>query len=306
MNIIICDLRDFRGLFETIAGEDIDTVFHVGASAIVGTAARTPLDTWETNVMGTANILEACRLTRRVKRIVVASSDKAYGDHREHLPYQECYALRGLQIYECSKSCTDLIAQTYFHQFHLPLRVTRCCNIYGPGDLNFSRLVPGAIARLLEPNEKPVIRPGQGDVKREYLHVDDAVDAYLQIARSIREFDEGDQHGGEEMRHEGKERQGFRCAYNIGAGDRNVKTVREMMQIITELMQRPCEWEELCRTPSGYGELPHQYLDSTKIAKELGWAPKRELRQGLLETVRWYTNNKDRLRPLYLPEIRAR
>jgi CDP-glucose 4,6-dehydratase len=291
MTVVHCDLRDFRAMLDIIGGEEIDTVFHVGASAIVGTAARSPLEAWETNVLGTCNVLDACRLSPSVRRIVVASSDKAYGDHSAELPYKEPHSLRGLRIYECSKSCTDLIAQTYHHQFRLPLRITRCCNIYGPGDLNFSRLIPGTVARLME-DKPPVIRPGQGDVRREYVYIQDAVDAYLQIAASIPPMDTMS-----------AAVDGHDCAYNVGSGEQHIKSVREMLALIGDAMDKPTAPVERTQRGSAYGELPDQFLDCTKIRERLRWTARTTLAAGIRSTVRWYLDHRHALGPLYGPVV---
>ena len=228
MTIFPCDVRDYRNLLDVITCEDIDTVFHLAAVSTTGVGGRSPIATLETNLMGTANVLEACRQSG-VDRIVVASTDKAYGDHRNDLPLKETHSLRGLHMYDCSKSCTDLVAQTYYFQFQQPVRITRCSNLYGPGDLNFSRLIPGTIARILE-NVPPMIHPSQAEAQREYLFVDDAAHAYLSIAKSISDEHPSSIPGtGEEAY--------SRCAYNVGSGSRNVKTTRALANLIGDLME---------------------------------------------------------------------
>lgn len=296
--LFYCDVRDYRGILDLIAGEKIDSVFHVAAASTVGVAARSPLATFESNIMGTVNVLEACRQSG-VERVLIASSDKAYGDHRYDLPFRESHALRGLQIYDCSKSCTDLIGQTYYFQFHLPVRVTRCCNIYGPGDLNFSRLIPGTIARLLE-GVPPMIHSGQAEVKRQYLFVADAVDAYLAIGRSISApLDQAIPGAGDQAYSS--------CAYNIGSSPHNIRTAREVLSVIGEIMDVAVASVERSPRSVAYESPPnHQFLESDKIKGELGWQAKIELETGIRDTVAWYQTHRAALKPLYEAEILPR
>ena len=176
-------LEDFAALERAINEHEVDTVFHLAAQAIVGAALRNPLPTFEANIRGTYNLLEACRIhAGLVKAVVVASSDKAYGDH-EDLPYTEQHALIGRHPYDVSKSCTDLIATTYHHTYGMPVTIARCGNIYGGGDLNWSRIVPGTIRSLLD-RQRPVLR-SDGTMIRDYFYVEDAVSAYLALAERI-------------------------------------------------------------------------------------------------------------------------
>jgi len=177
------ELEDLELLLRALNEHEIDTVFHLGAQTIVGTASRSPLSTFEANIRGTWNLLEACRLNPKLlRRVLVASSDKAYGEHAV-LPYQEDAPLQGKWPYDVSKSCTDLITLSYWHTYRLPVAVTRCGNLFGGGDLNFNRLIPGTIRAALQ-GERPVIR-SDGTFVRVYLHVRDAVDAYLQLAERM-------------------------------------------------------------------------------------------------------------------------
>ena len=295
MTIFPCDVRDYRSVLDVITCEKIDTVFHLAAVSTTGVGGRSPLATLETNVMGTGNVLEACRQSG-VQRIVVASTDKAYGDHRSDMPFTEMHSLRGLRMYDCSKSCTDLIAQTYYFQFQLPIRITRCSNIYGPGDLNFSRLIPGTIARILE-NIPPMVHPSQAEAQREYLFIDDAVEAYLAIAKSI--SNEPENHipstGEDAYSH---------CAFNVGSGSQNVKTTQELSDLIAESMGAHVNQEKhpfQLETSSGLPD--HQFVDSAKIQSDLNWAARYDLKDGLRKTVSWYRENQEALKPIYLSEI---
>jgi CDP-glucose 4,6-dehydratase len=173
------DVRD-QALLERVLGEyEIDTVFHLAAQTIVGVAQRNPVSTFETNIQGTWSLLEACRRSPRVKSIVVASSDKAYGD-QEQLPYDESTPLQGQHPYDVSKSCADLIAHTYAVSYGVPVAITRCGNFYGGGDLNWNRLVPGTIRSILH-QERPVIR-SDGTLVRDYFYVEDGVGANVRLA----------------------------------------------------------------------------------------------------------------------------
>ena len=180
--LALADLTDHDALVRVLNEHEVDEVFHLAAQTIVGTANRSPLATWEANVRGTYTLLEACRSLGTVRRVVVASSDKAYGDHDE-LPYREDFALQPRYPYDVSKACTDLIARSYANTYDLPVAVTRLANLYGPGDLNWSRIIPDS-ARALARGERPVIR-SDGSPERDYLYVEDAVDAYLAIGASL-------------------------------------------------------------------------------------------------------------------------
>ncbi len=258
------ELEDFELCLRALNEQEIETVLHLGAQTIVGTAARSPLSTFESNVRGTWCLLEACRLVPQlVKRVVVASSDKAYGAH-ERLPYTEETPLAGRFPYDVSKSCTDLIALSYFHSFGLPVAITRCGNLYGPGDLNWSRLVPGTIRSLLS-GERPLVR-SDGTFVRDYFYVRDAAQAYLSLAERL---DERALHG---------------QAFNFGT--ETPKTVLEVVGLLARLAGRddlePVILNEASR------EIQRQYLDCSKARALLGWKSPRSLEEGLAQTLEWY------------------
>jgi CDP-glucose 4,6-dehydratase len=247
-----------------ILNEDgVDTVFHLAAQAIVGVANRAPLSTWESNVRGTYTLLEACREVG-VPHVVVASSDKAYGAHDE-LPYREDFPLRPTYPYDVSKACTDLIARSYAATHDMPVAVTRLANVYGGGDLNFSRLVPDT-ARALVRGERPVIR-SDGSPRRDYIYVEDAVEAYLAVAESL---DRPELRG---------------RAWNAGAGE--PVEVRELVRRLIAASGRDVE-PDVRGDGTPAGEIAHQYLDSSAIRAELGWSPRWDLARGLRETYAWY------------------
>ena len=182
VNVVVGDLLQPDLLIRVLNEFEIDTIFHLGAQAIVGFANRSPISTFKSNIEGTWNILESCRQSPWIKKIIVASSDKAYGTH-EKLPYNEDAALQGRYPYDVSKSCVDLLSQSYFHTFKLPVCVTRCGNFFGGGDLHFNRIIPGTIASIMK-GEPPTIR-SNGLFVRDYIYVKDVVDGYLTLAEQI-------------------------------------------------------------------------------------------------------------------------
>ena len=263
-NIVGGDLQDLELLVRALNEHEIDSVFHLGAQTIVGTAHRSPLSTFESNIRGTWNVLEACRLNARlVQRVVVASSDKAYGEH-ERLPYRESTPLQGRFPYDASKSCADLIALSYFHSYRTPVAVTRCGNLWGAGDLNFNRLIPGTIRSALL-GESPIIR-SDGSYRRDYFFVRDAVNAYLTLAEQM-----------VEGRFAGE-------AFNFG--NEQPYTVLEVVDLVLRGMGRTDLTPTILNEASG--EILNQYLDCTKARNMLGWAPRFSFETGLAETVPWY------------------
>ena len=257
-------LEDYATLERAINEHEIEAVFHLGAQTIVGTALRSPLPTFESNIRGTYNLLEACRVHKDlVQRVLVASSDKAYGES-DTLPYTEDMVLNGRHPYDVSKSCTDLIALAYAHTYHLPLAVARCGNIYGGGDLNWSRIVPGTIRSVLE-GERPILR-SDGEHIRDYVYVNDVVSAYMLVAEKTSE---------EPIRG---------AAFNFSA-ERAV-SVREITDTILQLMARS-DLEPVILN-SAHSEIRNQYLDSSKAKRLLNWMPNYDLEKGLAETIEWY------------------
>jgi CDP-glucose 4,6-dehydratase len=262
--LALADLTDHDALLRVLNEHEVSEVFHLGAQTLVGTANRSPLATWEANVRGTWCLLEACRTLGTVRKVVVASSDKAYGDHSE-LPYREDFALQPRYPYDVSKACTDLIARSYAHTYSLPVAVTRLANVYGPGDLNWSRIVPDT-ARALVRGERPVVR-SDGTPERDFLYVEDAVEAYLAIGASL---DRPDLHG---------------RAWNAGRG--SPLAVIDMVRTFIDVSGVGVE-PDVLGTGTPHGEIDRQYLDSSAIRDELGWEPRWELEQGLRTTWEWY------------------
>jgi CDP-glucose 4,6-dehydratase len=264
-------LEDLGTLERAIRHHGIDTVFHLGAQTIVGVAHHLPLHTFESNIRGTYNLLEACRRHEDLVRcVVVASSDKAYGD--QALPYTEDAALLGRHPYEVSKSCADMLAQCYHHTYRLPVAIARCGNIYGPGDCNWSRLVPGTIRDLLQ-GRRPVIR-SDGTFVRDYLYVKDAVSGYLTLAAGMTRDDVAGQ------------------AFNFS--DESPATVLEMVAHIQRLMQ--CEDLTPDVRNEARGEIPHQSVSSAKAKKVLGWSATHRRDEALTDTISWYRTYLDATR----------
>jgi CDP-glucose 4,6-dehydratase len=263
--VVLADLLDHASLVRILNEHEVSTVFHLAAQTIVGTANRSPLSTFEANVRGTYYLLEACRvIDEQVERIVVASSDKAYGRH-EQLPYREDFALQPSYPYDVSKACTDMIARSYAGTYGLPVAVTRLANVYGGGDLNWSRVVPDT-ARALVRNERPVIR-SDGTPERDYLYVEDAVEAYLAIAGSL---------GSDEL---------WGRAWNAGWG--RPHAVREVVDRMIAASGKELE-ADVRGEGAPHGEIDRQYLDSTTIREQLGWSPTVDLDEGLRRSWEWY------------------
>jgi CDP-glucose 4,6-dehydratase len=257
------DLRDAELVSRTLSTHRVDTVFHLAAQTIVGSASASPVPTFETNIEGTWTLLEACR-GAGVEGIVVASSDKAYGPH-EQLPYTEEAALQPIYPYDVSKAAADLIARSYWHTYELPVAVTRFANLYGGGDLNISRLIPEAVTAVLD-GRRPVIR-SDGSPERDFLYVEDAASAYLAIAAAL----PGGGAVGE--------------AFNAGWGEPH--SVREVLELICEVARSDLE-PDFRGAGVPAGEIDRQYLDSTKIREVTGWRPQVDLREGLTRTLEWY------------------
>jgi CDP-glucose 4,6-dehydratase len=257
------DVED-RDLLERTLGEyEVETVFHLAAQTIVTIANRNPISTFETNVRGTWNLLEACRRSPRIRAIVLASSDKAYGD-QPVLPYSEDMPLQGRHPYDVSKSCADLIAQSYAKTFNVPIAITRCGNFYGGGDLNWNRAVPGTIRSVIR-GQRPVIR-SDGKYVRDYFYVEDAAAAYLLLAESLACRPEL-----------------LGQAFNFS--NENQISVLDLVNLILGKMGSKLTPEIQNQATN---EIRHQYLSSERARSLLKWAPEFTLEQGLERTIAWY------------------
>jgi CDP-glucose 4,6-dehydratase len=265
VKVVRGDIRD-RELLERVMGEyEINTVIHLAAQTIVTIANRNPISTFESNIAGTWNLLEACRRSPRVKQIVVASSDKAYGD-QENLPYREETPLQGQHPYDVSKSCADLIARTYAVSYDLPVAITRCGNFYGGGDLNWNRIIPGTIRYVLR-GQNPIIR-SNGNYVRDYFYVEDGAAAYMLLAERLA--------AKPELKGE---------AFNFS--NEIQMTVSEIVDEILKIMGSVLQAEILNEVNN---EILHQYLSAEKARSQLGWSPLFTLDEGLARTIEWYKN----------------
>jgi CDP-glucose 4,6-dehydratase len=265
VEVVEADLLDGAGVAAAVAG--CDAVFHLAAQTIVGVARESPAETFEVNVRGAWNVFEACRAAA-VERVVFASSDKAYGAS-PNLPYREDDPLRAAYPYDASKAAADVIARSYADAYGLPLAVTRFANIYGGGDLNFTRLIPETAIAVAD-GRAPRIR-SDGSPKRDFLHVDDAVSAYLAIVAALERPDAVGE------------------AFNAG-GDRP-HSVREVVDLIVDVSGGEIAAEYGPGLPAG--EIRDQYLDSSKLTAMTGWRPAVDLRSGLLRTLEWYRDHQE-------------
>ena len=260
INLVKGDVRDFDFLRLLFNEYEFDTVFHLGALSEVKKCQPDPKLAFDVNVGGTVNILEACRMYGKVKAVVVSSSDKAYGSGE--VPYVEGQSLNGVGTYEVSKSATDLIARSFYSNYGVPVVVTRCSNLYGGGDMNFSRVIPNNINKILN-DESPMIWKGSEKSTREFLYIDDAVNAYLSLVENI------DKTKGE--------------AYNIGSGE--IFTIEELLNALLDTMDSNLEIEYV---EKDFPEISHQYLDSSKIKEHTGWKPETSLFVGLTKSIESY------------------
>ena len=265
IKIIKLDIVGFGAMLRIFKAYNPQICLHVAAQPIVGIANKSPLSTFEANIKGTWNILEAAR-TCDTKAVVVASSDKAYGEHKK-LPYIEDAPLLALHPYDASKTCTDILTRVYAHTYGLNTAVTRCANIYGPGDFNFSRVIPDTMRSVIQ-NKNPVIR-SDGTPLRDYIYIDDIIDAYLLLAKKL---------------YERKIKPGE--AFNFGAGKpiSVLSLVNKILTIAVKYHLRP----KILSKGKIKGEIDKQYLSSAKAKKLLGWSTKYTLEQGLKETYKWY------------------
>lgn len=264
VKVVRGDVRDQR-LLEALLGEyEIDTVIHLAAQTIVTIANRNPISTFETNIAGTWTILEACRRSPRVRQIIAASSDKAYGD-QEHLPYDENTPLQGRHPYDVSKSCADLIVQSYARTYGLRAAITRCGNFYGGGDLNWNRIVPGTIRSILR-GERPVIR-SDGKFVRDYFYVEDGAAAYTLLTERL-----------------AADSSLIGEAFNFS--NEAPVTVLDLVDQIRRQMESDLEPEV---QNQGSNEIREQWLSAEKARSRLGWAPGFTIDEGLSRTIAWYS-----------------
>lgn len=262
MTLIQGDITDYSLVQRVLNQYSVDTCFHLAAQAIVGIANRSPVSTFDSNIKGTWTIFEAVRNSKSIERVVVASSDKAYGDQKK-LPYTEDMPLLGIYPYDASKVCTDVLSRSFAKTYGLPVAVTRCANIYGGADLHMDRLIPGTICSVLK-GETPIIR-SDGTPERDYMYIKDAVNAYLILAENLDR---------KEVRGE---------AFNFGT--EKPISVLELFKKIIKICGKDVKPKILNEAKN---EIQCQYLSTEKARKILGWSVKFSLDEGLKETAQWY------------------
>jgi CDP-glucose 4,6-dehydratase len=262
INTIKGSVENLLLLSKIIKKNKIEIVFHLAAKSLVGQGLQKPIKTFSTNVRGTWNVLEASRNNTSVKAIIVASSDKAYGSHK-NLPYKENFSLCADHPYDVSKSCADLLSYTYYHTYSLPVAITRCGNIYGPGDFNFSRIIPDTIRCAL--SDKILLIRSNGRFVRDYIFIDDIVKGYVLLAEKLQKL----KLAGE--------------AFNFSNED--PVTVIELVEKIYRIIGKKLNYRIL--NEAKY-EIEHQYLSSEKARKTLSWKPSYGLDKGLSLTIDWY------------------
>lgn len=260
--IINGSVENFNLLSKILNKYKIDYVFHLAAAALVGESLLDPLVAFSTNIKGTWNCLEACRKYKKIKGVIVASSDKAYGE-KNKLPYQEDASLNGNHPYDASKSCADMLAYTYFNTYGLPVCITRSGNIFGPGDFNFSRIIPDAIKSIVL-NKVLQVR-SNGKFTRDYVYVKDIVAAYLLLAQKM------------------QDPKLYGEAFNFS--NESPLDVIELLKLISKIAKKKINYKILNQAQF---EIKHQYLCASKARKVLGWEPKYSLKQGLKDTINWY------------------
>ncbi len=253
------DIRNPK-IRQILKKENIDSIFHLAAKPIVESAYENPVETLEVNIMGTVNILESCRLEGNLKSIIVVSSDKAYGKNK-NLPYTEKTSLAGDHPYDVSKTAADLIAQTYFKTYNLPIVIARFSNTFGPRDIYFNRIIPGIFKSIIK-NKELLIR-SDGKMVREYVYVKDIVDGCINLVQKI------DKIKGE--------------AFNFGS--KNIFSVIELIKKIEKILNTKVNYKILNIAKN---EIPKQNLDWTKAKKILNWKPKYTFEEGIKESFNWY------------------
>jgi CDP-glucose 4,6-dehydratase len=260
--VVIGDLKDQRKIADILSKYEITSIFHLGAQPIVTTALLNPLETLESNIMGTVNVLESARLYSKIKEIVVVSSDKAYGPC-ESVPYQENDRLHGMAPYDVSKSCADLISQVYANPdvYDMPVTIARCANTFGAGDLNMSRIVPGTLEAIIK--NKPLKVRSNGKMIREYIYVKDSIDGYISLTENMNKTK------GE--------------AFNLAS--KVIMSVIEIVDRISKELGKSVKMEILNHAKA---EIPKQCLDGSKIKHIIGWEAKTDFGKAIKETFDWY------------------
>ena len=265
IKVIKGNVANFSLVSGIIVDNKIEVIFHLAAEALVERCLRNPLKGFSSNIKGTWSILEAARKSKNIKAVIIASSDKAYGSHKK-LPYHEDYSLIGNHPYDVSKSCADLVAYTYYHTYKVPVAITRCGNIFGPGDFNFSRIVPDIMRAIIK--DKTLIVRSDGKFTRDYVYVVDIVNGYILLAEKLKKLNLAGE------------------AFNFSA--ESPISVLEVVKRIYKLANKKADYRVLNKAKY---EIKHQYLSSVKARRILGWNPKYSLDRGIKETLAWYKAN---------------
>lgn len=273
------DICDYDLLRSILSYEEVDLIYHFAANAIVRTSASDPMSAYYTNVMGTVTLMEAIRVVGNVSRVVSASSDKAYGDH-DKLPYVETFKLQPKNTYDTSKACMDMIARSFGTNYNFESVITRCSNIYGPGDMNLSRLIPNNV-RLALNNEPTMLYSDVSEMEREFIYIDDVVAAYKLLGMKPLTS------ASKTMSHLGCADSTFYDSFNIGGtGPTQIKTVTDKISKICGSTLEP----NIVERSENFKEIKKQHIDSLRLAWLTGWEHKTTLDEGLSKTVEWYTN----------------
>lgn len=258
------DLRNFNLLQKAVEDYDIELIFHLAAQPIVETAYLDPKETLENNIMGTVSVLESVRKTPKVKKVIITSSDKSYGRALE-LPYKENHPLRGDHPYDVSKSSGDLIANAYFKTYNLPIVISRFSNVFGPGDLNFSRVMPGIFEAIIK-NKKFLTR-SDGKMIRQYTYIEDIIRGYLKLMKESDNSLSGE-------------------VFNFGS--QNIFSVDDVIKKIEKILNVKIDYETL---NTAKNEIPEQYLNWSKVQKVLGWEPQVSFEEGIKKSFNWYRDS---------------
>ncbi len=269
-SIVIGDVTNYNLMRQTIAKYEIDFVFHLAASAIVRISAQDPMTAYHTNVMGTVALLEAVRNVRPQANVIVASSDKAYG-HHDLLPYTEDHALQPLNTYDTSKACMDMISRSYAHNYDMNVVVTRCSNIYGPGDKNISRIIPNTILRAKR-GESPILYKDIENMQREFIYISDVVNAYCMLAEDLSYIRNAVS---------GK-------AFNIGGN--GPSKMRDVVEMLLDILGKKDLEIKIIDRNNLFKEIDEQYIDAKKLRELTAWRPFISLREGLEMTVPFYSD----------------
>jgi CDP-glucose 4,6-dehydratase len=269
-NMYVGDITDMNLVREVISNNEIDVIFHFAGYSIVRISSQDPMTTYHVNVMGTVSLLEAARSVGKCSKIIVASSDKAYGDHAD-LPYTEKHDLRPLNTYDTSKACMDMISRSYAHNYDMPISVVRCSNIYGPRDWNFSRLIPKTIVNIIK-GKRPILYADIENMEREFIYIDDVIRGYDHVAKISDDLAPN--------------------VFNVG-GNGPLKII-DVIRRICFLMGREDLEPTILERGATFKEIERQCIDSSRLFKLTNWQPDTSFDDGMMRTIEWYRKALDR------------